>query len=66
MKTLKSIMFDYLTDIGADGLCCDDCIEDGCNLDNFMPCEYPSENCTPAHINVGDDGELTITAMEIE
>jgi len=46
MITVKSILIERLKQLGADGLCCDDC---GCGLDDLGVCERGAQlDCVPA------------------
>ena len=48
MTTVKSIVIEKLKEIGADGLCNEDC---GCRLSNLIPCGSMIENCVPAKLS---------------
>jgi len=52
---VESIVKDWLTTHGYDGLCCEDC---GCAADNPMPCEEGYGKCVAAYKTRDDDGLL--------
>jgi hypothetical protein len=63
MKTCRDLLIEKLREIGADGVCCEDC---GCGFDNFASCgEYGIiHDCVPAKkiIKGGDEcKKITVT-----
>ena len=43
--TCKDIIIAKLKELGADGLCCEDC---GCGIDDLFPCGEDCLDCVPA------------------
>jgi len=55
VMNLKSIIEEWLTDNGYDGLCNPD-EECGCSFDDFMPCSEPSMECQAGNKRKTPDG----------
>ena len=47
---LINIVRKYLTDNGFDGLFCDCGIDCACKVDDLMPCDHPSTDCTAGYL----------------
>lgn len=57
--TVKEKIVEWLKEIGADGLCGEDC---GCGIDDLAPCCCDSVlECEPAMRGVNQDGEEIFT-----
>lgn len=54
MMTCKEKITEWLKEIGAEGLCGEDC---GCGLDDLMPCDGNCVYCEPAMKGLNEDGE---------
>ena len=58
--TVEEIVIEKLRELGADGLCIDEC---GCGLDDFMPCEEGCGNCVPGVKGFDDEGAEIFVPM---
>ncbi len=52
--TVKEIIIEKLTELGADGLCYENC---GCGIDDLIPCSKSIEDCVPAKLKKADEQE---------
>lgn len=62
---VKKIIIAKLRELGADGLCCEDC---GCPIDDLFLCESCCEDCVPAkkRLNVYDEPTNIFVPLEIK
>lgn len=58
---VQDILRSVLQQIGADGLCADDC---GCGLDDLVPCGADPCDCVAARYVANDDGVEIYVPMD--
>lgn len=57
---VRDIIVARLKQLGADGLCCEDC---GCGLDDIVPCQSDPSLCVPAKA-VEEGGETIYVPVD--
>jgi len=63
--TIVEIISRYLSANKFDGLANEN-LECGCSLDDFIPCEGPSDSCAAGHKKMNVDGEMYIEVFKGE